>query len=202
MSQAEQDGQDGLSLVSIALFRGVLYREQSPDTWQHLMNLLPRVSDQARVFGLELTVDEAEGYAFLRQRQPEEGEPELPRLVQRRQMSYPVSLLLALLRKKLVEHDAGGGDPRLILSREQIAEEVKVFLPDSTNEARLLDRVDADINRIVDLGFLRKLRGQEGQVEVRRILKAFVDAQWLSDFNDRLAEYRAYAAGERAEDGE
>ena len=107
-------------------------------------------------------------------------------------MSFGVSLLLALLRKKLIEHDAGG-NARLILSREQIADDVKVFLPDSSNEARLMDRVDADINRIVDLGFLRKLRGQENQFEVRRILKAFVDAQWLSDFEARLAEYRAYA---------
>jgi hypothetical protein len=29
---------------------------------------------------------------------------------------------------------------------------------------------------------------------VRRILKAFVDAQWLSEFNERLAAYRAQLA--------
>jgi len=34
----------------------------------------------------------------------------LPRLVQRRALSFPVSLLLALLRKKLAEFDAGGGE--------------------------------------------------------------------------------------------
>jgi hypothetical protein len=28
-------------------------------------------------------------------------------------------------------------------------------------------------------------------VEVRRILKAFVDAQWLAEFDQRLAAYRS-----------
>lgn len=111
----------------------------------------------------------------------------------RRQLSYPVSLLLALLRKKLVEHDAGGGDPRLILSREQIVELIRVFLPASANEAKLVDRVHADINKVVELGFLRRLRGQDNQYEVRRIIKAYVDAQWLAEFDQRLAEYREHA---------
>ena len=106
---------------------------------------------------------------------------EVPRLVQRRQLGFAVSLLLALLRKKLAEHDAAGGDPRLILSREQIVDLVQLFLPSGTDEAKLVDRIDGDINRVVELGFLRRLRGQDDQFEVRRILKAFVDAQWLSE---------------------
>ena len=35
-------------------------------------------------------------------------------------------------------------------------------------------------------------------IEVRRIIKAFVDAQWLADFDERLAEYRQQLAGTRA----
>ena len=38
---------------------------------------------------------------------------------------------------------------------------------------------------------MRRLRGQDGMFEVQRILKAFVDAQWLADFDARLAAYRA-----------
>ena len=70
---------------------------------------------------------------------------------------------------------------------------VRVFLPDTGNEARLLDRIDADIRRVVDMGFLRRLRGDEERFEVRRILKTFVDAQWLGEFGQRLAEYRDHA---------
>jgi hypothetical protein len=100
-----------------------------------------------------------------------------------------VSLLLALLRKRLAEADAAGGE-RLILSREQLAEMLRLFLPEGSNEARLVDRIDAHVAKIVELGFLRRLRGQdESLYEVRRILKAFVDAQWLNEFDQRLGEY-------------
>lgn len=184
-----------LSPVLIALFKGVLYQEQGPELWHALVQLQARVRDHAGVFGLELVLDEAEGYAYLRQRPAGEGEPEIPRLVQRRQLGYAVSLLLALLRKKLAEHDAAGGDTRLILSRAQIVDLVQLFLPAGSNEARLVDRIDADINRVVEYGFLRRLRGQDDQLEVRRILKAFVDAQWLSELEQRLAEYRAHGSG-------
>lgn len=182
-----------LSPLLIALFKGVLYQSEAPELWQDLLRLQAQVRDHSALFGLELRLDESEGHAYLRQRPAAEGEPELPRLVQRRQLGYPVSLLLALLRKKLAEHDAGGVDARLILSRDQIAEMIRLFLPDSVNEAKLIDRLDKDINRVEDMGFLRALRGQPDRFEVRRILKAFVDAQWLSEFEKRLAEYRAYA---------
>jgi hypothetical protein len=187
--------QASLAAVLIALFKGVLYHDQSPEQWHALQQLQPRVRDQVSLFGLELVVDEAEGYAYLRQRPAAEGEQELPRLVQRRQLGFGVSLLLALLRKKLAEHDAGGGDPRLILSRDEIVDLMQLFLPDSTNEAKLVDRIDAHINRVIELGFLRRLRGQDDRFEVRRILKAFVDAQWLSQLEQKLAEYRAHIEG-------
>jgi hypothetical protein len=178
-----------LGQLLVPLFQGVLYREHDAALWQPLLDLQARVRDYCATIGLELMLDEAEGYAYLRQRIAGEGEPELPRLIQRRQLSYPVSLILVLLRKKLAEFDATGGDTRLIVGREQIAEQVRLFLPDTANEARLLDRIDAHINKVVELGFLHRLRGQEHQFEVRRILKAFVDAQWLSDFEQRLGDY-------------
>lgn len=189
------DSDDHLfSAMLIALYKGVLYRDQHPRYWQALDGCQARVREHAGLLGLELMLDEAEGHAWLRQQPAAQDGPELPRLVPRRQLSYPVSLLLALLRRKLAEHDAGGGDPRLILSREQLVEMVQVFLPDSANQARLVDRVRTDINRVVDLGFLRRLRGQEELFEVRRIIKAYVDAQWLAEFEQRLADYRAHGA--------
>jgi len=49
---------------------------------------------------------------------------------------------------------------------------------------------------VVELGFLRRLRGQDAQFEIRRILKAFVDAQWLAGFEDKLKEYGEHVAGD------
>ena len=99
-------------------------------------------------------------------------------------------MLLALLRKKLAEFDAAGGDTRLILSRDEVVELIRIFLPAGSNEVKLIDQVDATLNKITELGFIRRLRGQGQMIEVRRIIKAFVDAQWLAEFDQRLAEYR------------
>ncbi len=182
---------DGLGMLVVPLLKGVIYREHDAAQWHALLGLQARVRDYVAVLGLELTLDEAEGYAYLRSRpEPEDDAPHPPRLVVRRPLSFPVSLLLALLRKKLAEFDAGGNDTRLILSREQVAEMIRVFLPEGSNEAKLVDQVDTHLNKIADLGFVRRLRGQENTIEVQRILKTFVDAQWLAQFDERLATYR------------
>lgn len=194
-----------LSSVVVPLLKGVLYQEENPGLWASLLNLQASVRDYVAILGLELMLDEAEGYAFLRSQQDDEAESTaaIPRLVARRQLSYPVSLLLALLRKKLAEFDDGGGDTRLILSRDEVVELIRIFLPAGSNEVKLTNQVDATLNKIAELGFIRRLRGQRQMIEVRRIIKAFVDAQWLADFDERLAEYRRQSAGdmEGGEDG-
>src|SRR5262245_35494125 len=70
--------QPSLSPVLIALFKGVVYEDQNENLWQALLHLQPRVRDQVSVFGLELVLDEAEGYAYLRQRPTGPEETELP----------------------------------------------------------------------------------------------------------------------------
>ena len=202
---AEQDHEvaaatNDLSTLLIFLLKGVIYQEADAVLWNALLSLQGRVRDYVAVLGLELVLDEAEGYAFLRSRQEsaDDAALKLPRLVARRPLSFPVSLLLALLRKKLAEFDASGGDTRLVLSRDEIVELIRVFLPEGSNEVKLIDQIETHVNKIVELGFLRRLKssatnqvGQAAVFEVRRILKAFVDAQWLADFDARLTAYQA-----------
>ena len=107
-----------------------------------------------------------------------------------------------------------------MLARTEIVDLLRVFLAQdagaAANEARLVDRVDGLVRRVVELGFLRPAgrpepdgapdgaavavedgdpaAGDARRYEVRRILKAFVDAQWLADFDARLAQYLELAA--------
>ena len=187
-----------LSVVLVALMKGVADREADPALWQSILAIQSRVRDYVACLGLDLVLDEAEGFAYLRQRPAEEGATELPRLVPRRQLGYQVSLMLALLRKKLAEFDATSGEPRLILDRDDIVEMMRLFLPDTANQVQLNARIGTGINQILDMGFLRRLRGADDRFEVRRILKAFVDAQWLADFDRRLAAYQSHASSEQA----
>lgn len=188
--------------VIVSLMRGVIYRDEDPVLWQTLSQHQFTVINYVRVIGLSLQIDESEGFAYLSQ-DSQEDEPadevtqagqdrHLPRLIQSRPLSYPVSLLCVLLRKRLVEHDAGGDQPRLIITREEMVEMLRLFLPQQSNEARIVEKIDANIHVIESLGFLRKLKGQSDSYEVRRILKALVDAQWLADLNEKLEEYRGY----------
>ena len=193
-------GPNDLPNVLIALMKNILERESAPVLWQGLLAHQARVRDHVGVIGLDLVLDEAEGHAYLRQKAQVEGEPELPRLVTRRQLGFSLSLILALLRKKLAEHDAMSGEVRFVVSKADIFDMVRLFLPATGNEARLKDRVDRDIGRVVDLGFLRQLKGRDDTYEVRRVLRSFVDAQWLGKLNERLADYVGHAS--EALDGE
>ncbi|KTD52256.1 hypothetical protein Lqui_1100 [Legionella quinlivanii] len=182
-----------LSLVLIKLFKGVLYLEEEPSLWQHLLKLQTKVRDYVRIIGLDLVFLEDEGVAWLKPKLVEDGEEPLPSLVPKRQLSYPVSLLLALFRRKLVEHDASSGDSRLILNKEDVVEQLRLFLPSGSNEARIMDQIDTYINKIVELGFVRRLHNDSSKIEVKRIIKAFVDAQWLHDFEQKLQAYALHA---------
>jgi hypothetical protein len=203
--------QPDLTSLVVPLLKSVQYRDEDALLWAALLKLQARVRDYVAVLGLELVLDEGEGYAFLRSRVVDDADaPKLPRLIARRPLTFQVSLLLALLRKKLAEFDASGGDTRLILSRGAVVELVRVFLPAGSNESRLMDQVETHLNKIIDLGFIRRLKpqgstgkaGQEPVYEVRRILKAFVDAQWLADFDQQLTAYQLHLAAAEAADGD
>lgn len=193
---------DGLSHIVVPLLKGVIYQEDNPKQWADLLRLQTPVRDYVKVLGLALMLDEAEGYAFLHTPATDDEQTATPRLVTRRPLSYPVSLLLALLRKKLAETDAGGGDTRLILSRDEVVELMRIFLPDGSNDVKLIKNIDTTLNAVEKLGFVRRLRGQDKMIEVRRIIKAFVDAQWLADFEQQLAQYRDHLEKEVSEQEE
>jgi hypothetical protein len=178
-----------LSLVLVHLMKGPLYRDVHEKQWGLMLGLRNQVGDYVSVLGLSVVVDEAEGYAYLRSQVADQDATEFPRLVARRTLPFKVSVLLALLRKRLAEFDASSSDVRLVLSRDQIIELIRLFMPDSTNEARLVDSIDTTVKRVCELGFLYPLRGEQDKYEVRRILKAYIDGQWLSEFDARLDEY-------------
>lgn len=188
---------DGLSVILVHLFRGVVHREENEARWNLVERYEARIQDYVSVLGLELVFDPDAGYAFLRMQETEaEESPELPRLVARRRLSFQVSLILALLRRRLAEHDALSGEDRLVLDRGDVLEMVRTFMPEGTSEARVDDRITANLKRVADLGFIRFLDDAGERIEVKRILAAFVDAQWLREFEQRLHEYRTYAEQE------
>lgn len=180
--------------VIIKLLQDVVYEEDSTN-WNLFLSYSTPIREYFGKIGVEVYLDEAEGYAYLRQPEADNDEeqhtPPLLRLVRRRELSYKVTLLCVLLREQLREFDASGSEStRLILSTGQIREMIIPFFKEQANEVRLFKEVDSIINQAVELGFLKLLRGTEDdRYEVRRILKAKISADKLVEIKQKLQAY-------------
>lgn len=175
----------------IKLLQGIVY-DDDVDTWKMVVEYSNDITKHFQGIGVEVLLDPTEGYCFLRQKKFSEEEPEgiiLPNLVDKRQLTYPITVLIVLLREKLLKLDASGTDTRLILDRSDIYNMLGTFLPQESNEAKAQEKIDGYINKLIEYHFLRKLNNDESKVEVRRIIKAKILAEALTDIINRLKEY-------------
>lgn len=140
--------------VIIKLLQGVV--DSDDRHWEMLLSNRTPVTDHFARLGIELVVDESEGYAFLRQAQGDEGDDHagLPRLFRRVRLSYDVTLLCVLLRERLAHFDAHNTDSaRLVLSHKELDEMTRAFFRERANEVRMMRNLDAVVNRVVEHGF-------------------------------------------------
>jgi hypothetical protein len=160
------------SFVLARLLVEPLYREDGA-LWETLRAERDMVAHYFRQLGQELVIDEGEGYAFLRQVEPEGGE-RVPRVGRRQPLGYTATLLLVCLREELARFDAAPGDStRLVLTRPQIRELAGQFLRESNNQVRDVRALDTALRRVEELGFVRAFGAAESDTfEVMRILKA------------------------------
>lgn len=177
--------------VILKLLQGAMYSDDPH--WDRLQSYLTQVKDYFGKIGLQVHNDETEGFAYLEQPEPDpedRTEPPLPRLTVRRQLSFKVTVLCILLRQELRLFDSGdttGG--RLVLSMEKLRDLLQPYLPEGNNEERFRREVDSLVKQAVELGFLKPLSGQDENYEVRRILKAKIDADNLERLKQKLESY-------------
>jgi hypothetical protein len=174
------------SLSLITLLKGIVYNHQK-DTWENLLQYETEVKKYFSAIGLDVYIDKSEGYAYLQQQEYEE-EIQLPRLAEKRQLNFFTSLLCIVLRKYLLEQDAAGGTTRAIITQQQIINGIKGFLPTAADEAKQQDKVVSTINKVVEIGFLRKLE-DSNNYEIHRIIKGFVNAAVIDDTLQRLQRH-------------
>jgi hypothetical protein len=90
----------------------------------------------------------------------------------------------------LVDFDSkSGNSERLILDREEIKDSIRIFLPEGSNEVKLIEKVDSNINKLVEIGFLRELSTSPNKFEVRRILKAKIPTDSLEEIKTKLRDH-------------
>jgi hypothetical protein len=67
-----------VSSAVIPLMKGAVYRDTHDRAWRQMLQLQPQVRDYVSVLELQVVIDEAEGYAFLRQRPVDPGDNDPP----------------------------------------------------------------------------------------------------------------------------
>ncbi len=191
------------SAVLIKLLQGFIVSDEKK-YWETLLIHQEAIREYFSVLGLQLHLSTDDGYAFLKQgrlNQDHESDDEealedidekdsvaqFPTLVRRMPLSFEVSLLCVLLREALEQFDSKvNDDHRLVLHRVDIYDLLKLFYEEKTDETKQVKRFDALINRMVELGFLKELKGNQNSFEVRRIIKAQFDAEKLLEIKARM----------------
>ncbi len=186
-------GRFTLRHVIVRLVGGPVYQEES-DLWHRLRTEAEAVRGHFRQMGLEVVIDEEGGFAFLRQPETEEveegenGEAPVPRLLRRTPLSYHQTLLMVLLRERLLQHDQSAeGEAFLYFDYKQLLELLRPYFPDSSNEKKVEERMARAISRLIELGVLRKLRNRSEDIfRVEPILRAKLPVEQIREIRDRL----------------
>src|SRR5689334_23177125 len=127
-----------------------IYREDG-SLWESVRAQRDTIGNYFRQIGQEVIIDEAEGYAFLRQIETEGGDT-IPRIGRRQSLGYTATLLLVCLREELARFDAAPEDStRLVLTRQQLRDLVGQFLRESNNQIRDVRMIDTAIGRVEEL---------------------------------------------------
>ena len=180
----------------VRLLQGPVYDDDA--VWRLLVANGGAVQRYLAQIGVDLVLDEAEGFAYLTQPDASEDEESRPRLVRRMPLSFEVSLLLVILREELDRFDATNADARkLHLAAREIRERIGLYFKEKTDQTRLMRDFDRYIRQVEELGFVRAVRqpdaiaAAETVYEVRRIVKAKVNNELLEGFKKAMEEYTA-----------
>lgn len=184
--------------VIARLATGPLYRDEA-DLWNRLQTEENSVRQHYHNMGLEVVIDPDAGFAFLKQEDSaptEDGdwqdpaEAPMPRLLRRTPLGYHPTLLLILLRERLLHHEqAASSEVYLYLDEDQLTELLRPYYADTHNEKKLNERVSRVINRLVEIGILRRLNNRaEAIYRVEPILKAKLPAEAIQEVRQRLAQ--------------
>ena len=191
-----------LSSALVALLKGVVSESKQLKIWNTIIDKQIQISDYFSQIGLNLIVQSQDGYAYLKQKDYEDDEDVIPRIIPRRQLNFMTSLLLVILRKEIIELGKINSDEKYVISQQDIILKIKDFLNDTTDEAKQRREIESTIKKIEEMGFIRTLDNSNMQYEILPLIRSFVDAQWLGDFNTKLDEYNSYINEKGGENNE
>ncbi len=213
------------SIILVALLKGIIY-SHNEKIWDALLQPENEI-DVRKYFNdihLDLIIDKVEGFAYLKQKTTKNNEnikpiddaddfedlentedndndnSEIPKLIQKRQLNFDVSLMCLLLRKHMIENDRDGEFTKAILAESDIINLAKPFYKETTNEANQVKKIKAAIKKVIEEGFLRQMKTEDKQYEINRIIKAFVNADVVKESLEKLKNYTSQITDEMSDE--
>jgi hypothetical protein len=170
------------------LLKGVVYHDDAA-AWQQIRDYEYPIREYLGKIGLGMHLDEIGSFAYLHDdTRDDESQDTLPALTSRRNLSFPDTLLLVLLRERLDEHEMRDLDgANLILSDDDLLDMVQVFMQDYGDARKIESNTTTSVNRLVRYGFLTK--HGDGRYMVRSLIRAKIDADELEYIKARIVSY-------------
>ena len=185
------------AVVCIKLLQGALYQNEEAETWQLLKQYQREIAAYFEQIGISLFIEPADGYAFLEQKESEEGDSKSVKLIWYYRLSLELSLLCVLLREALEQFDVSQNTSSiLVLKASEIRGMLSIYFKEKTDQTKLYKELNRYLNQAVDIGFLKNLSEKDTNktgdadldpaYEVRRIIRAKVSVDFLAEFKERL----------------
>lgn len=161
------------------------------NAWEDILNYQSEINKYLMNIGIELIVKRDEGFAYIKQ--IVDDEDRTTGLIPRQQLGFEISVILIILRQMLEEFDSNMDElyaTERFVSADELKERIEIFLPERFNRVKLLSEIDAYINRIVSLGYLKLIkRDNVNTYQIHRIIREKVTLDKLQEFKDKLQEY-------------
>ena len=173
------------------LLKGTVNKKDN--IWGDVILYKKEIAEYINVIGLDLVIQEEDGYAFVKQFIIDEDDNTLG-LVNRRAIGFEVSVVLVILRQMLEEFENNPieiqSSTKYIL-KEDLKAEIERFLPQKYNTVQFLKDLDSHINKIVDLKYLKEVseNDEEPKYIIHKIIKDKVSLDTLNDFKNKLEAY-------------
>lgn len=190
--------------LMVFLLKNYIDREDDKQLFESLVRQEREVEEFCRRLFLRLVVDHESGYAYVRslteEELPQNAGQRPPQLLTKRALPFYDSMVLILLRQRLLEFELSGQFGRLVLERSEILTMVKTFVHNVNNDKRLDDNLNKAIDNLCNLGLLGKNKSAAAsstkkadrnmeRIEVRRIISVIVTPEILKQADEILASY-------------
>jgi hypothetical protein len=146
----------------VSLLKGIFYKDDHENAFFELCgNSYGVIKEYFEVIGLDVIVDENEGFAYLKNLEFEEDEVLLPKLIQKRELGYKVSLLSVFLRKRLIDFEMKSDDLKAVVSKSDLIEQMQLFSKGRFDEIKQVGEIESAIKKSKRWVFCKSSKGMK-----------------------------------------